>query len=49
MWICNFQFGFDGLFFARLDYQDYEERARAKTLESVWFGSDSLGLLYLSL
>lgn len=36
------QFGFDGLFFARLDYQDYEKRKSSKTLESMWFGSDSL-------
>jgi len=35
--------GFDGLFFARLDYQDYEVRKQAKQLELVWRGSQSLG------
>jgi lysosomal alpha-mannosidase len=37
------QFGFDGLFFARLDYQDYDLRKKTKTLESMWRGSASLG------
>jgi len=35
--------GFDGLFFARLDYQDYSVRKQAKEMELVWRGSQSLG------
>jgi hypothetical protein len=35
--------GFDGLFFARVDYQDYEQRNKTKTMEMVWKGSDNLG------
>ncbi|CAF4236264.1 unnamed protein product, partial [Rotaria magnacalcarata] len=34
--------GFDGLFFARLDYQDDEQRNNTKTREMVWKGSDHL-------
>ncbi|XP_033225120.1 lysosomal alpha-mannosidase-like [Belonocnema kinseyi] len=37
------QMGFDGLIFARLDYQDEEELLRAKTAEFIWKGSSSLG------
>ncbi|CAF2257133.1 unnamed protein product [Rotaria magnacalcarata] len=37
------QMGFDGLFFARLDYQDDEQRNNTKTREMVWKGSDHLG------
>lgn len=37
------QFAFDGQFFARLDYQDWQQRMKTKTLESVWMGSESLG------
>jgi hypothetical protein len=38
------QMGFDGLFFARIDYQDYFHRWRTKNLELVWRGSPkSLG------
>ncbi|KAK3768503.1 hypothetical protein RRG08_060865 [Elysia crispata] len=33
------QFGFDGLFFGRLDYQDKEQRELNKTMEFVWEGS----------
>ncbi|CAF1271793.1 unnamed protein product, partial [Rotaria magnacalcarata] len=36
------QMGFDGLFFARLDYQDDEQRNNTKTREMVWNGSDHL-------
>ncbi|PSN38683.1 hypothetical protein C0J52_08901 [Blattella germanica] len=35
--------GFDGLFFARLDYQDKQKRIQDKTLEMVWKGSPNLG------
>ena len=38
-----FQFGFDGLFFGRLDYQDKDWRLKNKTAEMMWFGSDNLG------
>jgi len=37
------QFGFDGLFFARIDYQDMDLRLKTKNMESVWMGSESLG------
>ncbi|ESO12627.1 hypothetical protein HELRODRAFT_62270, partial [Helobdella robusta] len=37
------QFGFDGLFLARIDYQDYQERIKTKTLEHMWFSSPTLG------
>jgi len=40
------QFGFDALFFARIDYQDYDKRSKAKNLEHVWMGSGSLGNIY---
>ncbi|XP_005095526.1 lysosomal alpha-mannosidase [Aplysia californica] len=33
------QFGFDGLFFGRLDYQDKDKRQKTKTMEHVWRGS----------
>ncbi len=36
--------GFDGLFFARDDYQDKDTRIKAKTLEMVWKASANLGL-----
>jgi len=36
--------GFDGLFFARLDYQDYSRRKKAKEMELMWRGSQSLGI-----
>ncbi|GLV45785.1 Lysosomal alpha-mannosidase II [Carabus blaptoides fortunei] len=37
------QFGFDGLFFARLDYRDRLSRLHNKTAEMLWQGSQSLG------
>uniref|UniRef100_A0A182M1X9 alpha-mannosidase n=1 Tax=Anopheles culicifacies TaxID=139723 RepID=A0A182M1X9_9DIPT len=36
------QMGYDGLFFARLDYQDKNNRMQKKTPEMVWYTSDSL-------
>lgn len=33
------QFGFDGLFFGRLDYQDKIQRQKTKTMEMLWRGS----------
>ena len=35
--------GFDGLFFARIDYQDKYKRLRSKTAEFIWEGSPNLG------
>ena len=37
------QFGFDGLFFGRLDYQDKQHREDTKTMEMIWQGSENLG------
>lgn len=37
------QIGFDGLFFARLDYQDKNKRLQTKTMEMIWEGSSDLG------
>ncbi|KAL4240457.1 mannose metabolic process [Mactra antiquata] len=33
------QFGFDGLFFGRLDFEDKEERMKELTMEMLWHGS----------
>ena len=35
--------GFDGLFFARADYQDRAQRIATKTMEMIWKGSANLG------
>ncbi|CAF0726334.1 unnamed protein product [Adineta ricciae] len=35
--------GFDGLFFGRVDVQDYTERFKTKTMEMIWKGSANLG------
>ena len=35
--------GFDGLFFGRLDLQDFAARFQAKTMEMIWKGSANLG------
>ncbi len=35
--------GFDGLFFGRLDLQDYAERNKTKTMEMIWKGNPNLG------
>ena len=37
------QMGFDGVFFARLDYADHDIRRKNKTMEMIWQGSDDLG------
>ncbi|XP_070544770.1 lysosomal alpha-mannosidase-like isoform X1 [Ptychodera flava] len=37
------QMGFDGFYFARLDYADKENRLKDKTMEELWQGSTSLG------
>ncbi|XP_055875699.1 lysosomal alpha-mannosidase-like isoform X2 [Biomphalaria glabrata] len=39
------QFGFDGYFFGRLDYQDKDKRQKDKTMEFVWRASpNNLGI-----
>ena len=35
--------GFDGFFFARIDYQDMDKRKKDKEMEMIWRGSPSLG------
>ena len=35
--------GFDGLFFGRIDFQDYAQRNASKTMEMIWKGSANLG------
>jgi lysosomal alpha-mannosidase len=37
------QFGFDGLFLGRVDYEDFEQRGKTKTREMVWQASENLG------
>ncbi|XP_049765840.1 lysosomal alpha-mannosidase-like [Schistocerca cancellata] len=37
------QFGYDGLFFARADYQDLNNRFATKTTQMIWQGSVNLG------
>lgn len=41
--------GYDGLFFARLDYQDKAKRLNDKTMEMVWKASANLGKKDLNL
>ncbi|PVD38472.1 hypothetical protein C0Q70_01087 [Pomacea canaliculata] len=43
------QFGFDSLFFGRLDYQDKDLRQNTQTMEMIWRGSPAnLGNLALA-
>jgi hypothetical protein len=35
--------GFDGLFFGRADYQDFQDRHDTKRMEMIWKGSGNLG------
>ena len=37
------QMGYDGLFFARLDYQDKVKRLDEKSMEMVWKSNSNLG------
>lgn len=37
------QFGFDGLFQGRIDYQDFDHRGDTKTREGLWQASSNLG------
>lgn len=41
--VCWVQLGFDGLFFARADYDDIKKRREEKSMEMVWRASKSLG------
>lgn len=36
------QMGYDGQFFARLDWRDKSKRMREQTPEMIWHGSDNL-------
>lgn len=38
------QMGYDGLFFARLDWVDRSDRMSNKTAEMIWHGSPNLGM-----
>lgn len=38
------QFGFDGLFLGRTDYQDFDYRGKTQTREMLWQASANLGL-----
>ena len=37
------QFGFDGLFVGRVDYQDFDTRGASKNREMLWQASENLG------
>ena len=39
-WMSS-EFGFDALYFGRIDYQDHEKRMAEKTMEMIWKGSNS--------
>ena len=41
--LLSAEVGFEGLFFGRIDYQDYDIRAREKRLEWLWRASPTLG------
>ena len=34
--------GYDAVYFARIDYQDYARRTKAREMEMVWRGSDDI-------
>lgn len=38
------QLGFDGFYFARLDYRDRDQRKADKTMDLLWTGSENLGM-----
>ena len=42
--LLSAEVGFEALFFGRIDYQDYDVRARSKRLEWLWRASPSLGM-----
>ena len=41
--LLSAEVGFEALFFGRIDYQDYDARAKTKRLEWIWEASASLG------
>ena len=41
--LLSAEVGFEALFFGRIDYQDYDTRAKTKSLEWLWQASASLG------
>ena len=41
--LLSAEVGFDSLFFARIDYQDFTERVKRREVETVWRSSPSLG------
>ena len=42
--ILTFQFGFDSLFFGRIDFEDKDKRQNDTTMEMIWRGSpENLG------
>ena len=43
LYLFFFQFGFDGYFFGRLDYQDKNIRLTNMTMEFLWMASANLG------
>eukprot|EP01129_Flabellula_baltica_P000848 TRINITY_DN1078_c0_g1_i1.p1 TRINITY_DN1078_c0_g1~~TRINITY_DN1078_c0_g1_i1.p1 ORF type:complete len:965 (+),score=111.58 TRINITY_DN1078_c0_g1_i1:28-2895(+) len=38
-----YQFGFDGFFFARIDFEDYQQRKESRNLQTIWRPSPSAG------
>lgn len=34
--------GYDAVYFARIDYQDYARRNKTRELEMIWRGSDDI-------
>lgn len=40
------QMGYDGVFFARLDYQDKSKRLDEKSMEMIWKTSENLGEIF---
>jgi alpha-mannosidase len=41
-WLLGAEAGFEGLFFGRMDYQDFNVRKQSKNLEWIWQGSKSI-------
>lgn len=41
------QLGYDGVILGRIDYQDQVLRIANRTMDMVWRGSNSLGMIFL--
>ena len=41
--VLSAEVGFDSLWFARIDFQDRDQRLADKNMQFLWRGSDSLG------